>query len=120
MNKFFALSLSLLVLSCSSMTMKMEAPYQSAVGHGKVQFEKSYDLASYPWICGFTAIFYGGGCWVYLAMPMVPQEKIFIADAKAELESKLGVTDVSLIEPKIEKTSWSKSPTKFEYQPDSQ
>ncbi len=99
-----------LFLSCSTIRLKVEAPYETSAGNGKMAFQKSYQLASFPWICGFTAIFYGGGCWAYLVMPMVPQEKKVIEDAKEELKNKLNVTEVTLVEPKVIQLSWVNAP----------
>lgn len=104
----------LLLASCSTMHLRLESQYKSPKGDGKVVYEKSYDLASFPWICGATAIFYGGGCWAYVMMPMVPQEGKFTEDAKAELRKKLEADEVTLVEPEVTRTSWSQKETKLE------
>lgn len=114
MKFFHLLSLTTILASCSSMHMKMDSAYESPKGKGKVTFEKTYDLASFPYICGATAIFFGGGCWAYLAMPMVPQEQEFLDDAKKSLKEKLGTDDVTFIEPEVRREHWHAYETKLE------
>lgn len=115
MKHFFIFLFSSLLASCSSMHLKLKSAYEDSQGKGVITFEKSYDLASFPWICGTTFIFYGGGCWAYLMFPMVPQEQRIIEDAKKSLMQELGTDTVSLIEPEIVRESWQKSKTKLEF-----
>lgn len=114
MKNLLVLFLITIVTSCSSMHLKLNSDYESPKGKGNFTFEKSYDLASFPWICGGTAIFFGGGCWAYFMMPMVPQEQKFIEDAKKTLMKKLNTDSVSLIDPEVVRESWFDSETKLE------
>lgn len=60
-----------------------------------------------PLWCGLTAIFYGGACWVYLAMPFVPAENQIAKDATDIVNTKLGANDVVLECPEVKRLSWS-------------
>lgn len=101
MKHLTQLSSTLLLLSalvaCSTQSLKVQSSYEAPTGaKGNFTYQKSYDLASYPWICGLTAIFWGGGCWAYLAMPMVPQQQVLLDDAKTALEKELGASGVTI------------------------
>lgn len=104
------------ILSCGTMRLQLKAPYKSQDKTGFVTYERSYPVGgAIPFWCGITAIFYGGACWTYLAMPLVPQEERIIKDAHSVVNTHLGTTDVILMEPKVQRLSWSSAETYVSY-----
>lgn len=93
----------------------MKSPYKSSQGSGIITYERSYDVGGgMPLWCGLSAIFYGGACWVYLAMPIVPQEQKLLKDATEELNAKLGSMDAVLESPEVRRLSWGSAETYVE------
>lgn len=107
------------LLSCGTMRLKMKAPYKTTQGSGTMVYERSYDVGGgMPLWCGLTAIFYGGACWAYLAMPFVPQEKAFVKDATEALNEELGTSEAVLESPEVERLSWTSAETFVQLNPD--
>ncbi len=105
----------LALVSCSNMHLKVTSDYESSTAKGKFEFEKSYDLASWPWLCGFSFWYFGGACWAYNMMPTVPQENLAIKEAETALKEQLG-QDAIMLNPVVVRESWSKSDTKTNVQ----
>lgn len=98
----------ILSVSCGTMRLQVKSPYKSSQGNGQITYERSYDVGgAMPLWCGVSAIFYGGACWAYLAMPFVPQEEKVLKDAVNELNTKSGATDTVLEAPEVKRISWS-------------
>ncbi|MBU6376599.1 MAG: hypothetical protein KGQ59_11425 [Bdellovibrionales bacterium] len=108
--KYFALlSVFVITLSgCSSIRLRYEGEVKDSKGRvGTVSFEKSYDISGgIPVWCGLSAIYFGGACWYYLALPSVRQKKMCREDAQAAIEKKLKTTDFTLEENLVESISW--------------
>lgn len=76
------------------------------------RFEKSYDISGgQPILCFTTAIFFGGACWYYLAMPTVNQTKKVEKDAIDYLIQQPDGLDYSIVRDQIDQTGWSEKPT---------
>lgn len=101
--------LCLFMMGCSSIRMNYSADLNLENGQeAKFSFKKSYDVSGgIPLFCGLTAIFLGGACWYYLAMPTVPQERQFEEDAKVELNKKVTKSKFTISSQKIERDGWS-------------
>lgn len=69
-----------------------------------------------PLWCGLTAIFYGGACWAYVAMPFVPQEEQIKKDALTVVNTHLGTSDVVLLAPEVNRISWGSAETFVSYE----
>lgn len=105
----------ILAVSCGTMRLQVKSPYKSSQGNGQIVYERSYDVGgAMPLWCGLSAIFYGGACWAYLAIPFAPAEERFVKDATAELNSKLGSTDAVIENPVVKRISWTSAETFFE------
>lgn len=93
--------------SCGTMRLYLRAPYKNTQGTGTVTYERSYPVGGgIPLWCGLSAIFYGGACWAYLAMPFVPQQDKFVNDAVTELNSKTNSTDSVIENAEVLRISW--------------
>ncbi len=103
------------------MRLQLKSPYKSAQGGGSLIYERSYDVGGgMPLWCGLTAIFYGGACWAYLAMPFVPHEERLVKDAIAELQAKLRSADAIIEAPVVKRLSWSSAETYVEIRPENE
>ena len=112
MNKLILLVSLLSLVSCGTMRLQVKSPYKSSQGNGFVTYERSYHVGGgMPLWCGLTAIFYGGACWAYVAMPFVPQEETAIRDTVTVLNTKLGTTDATLESPEVKRLSWTSAET---------
>ncbi|MES2525471.1 MAG: hypothetical protein V4598_00225 [Bdellovibrionota bacterium] len=97
-----------ILTSCGTMRLYLKAPYKNANGTGVITYERAYPVGgAMPLWCGLSAIFYGGACWAYLAMPFVPQQDKFVSDATAELNAKTNSTDSIIENPEVLRISWS-------------
>jgi hypothetical protein len=55
---------------------------------GTFVYNASYDTGGHQIACVLTAIFYGGWCWSYLAMPMTDQENDIRRDTESFIERR--------------------------------
>jgi hypothetical protein len=63
---------------------------------GCVRYEGDIDTSGFALACGLTAIFYGGACWAYVALPHDDDIDEMRARATAKLEAK-GVKNFQLL-----------------------
>ena len=118
--RLISLSLIFFLLSCSSIHLRLKSEYQTQNNQvGEFIYEKSYDTKTIMWACIVTGIFYGGACWVYTMMPMTVQESNIVADAQYALRDRLGVPQVEVINPVVDKDSWDNKPTELKVYPKS-
>lgn len=118
--RLISLSLILFLLSCSSIHLRLKSEYQTQNNQvGEFIYEKSYDTKTIMWACIVTGIFYGGACWVYTMMPMTVQENNIVSDAQYALRDRLGVPQVEVKDPVVDRVSWDNNPTELKIYPGS-
>ncbi len=101
------------------MRLSLKAPYKSSAGNGSVIYERTYPVGGgMPLWCGLSAIFYGGVCWAYLAMPFGHQQETLVQDATSELNAKIGAQDSVILGPRIERISWGSAESYLEVTPE--
>ena len=105
---------SLLIGSgCSTIRMSYDAHVQTTDGHsGDFEYEASYDVGSYPVLCGLTAIFFGGACWFYVVMPTSGQKTQVKHDAEAKLDALMSGREYTLSEKETHQLGWGDSASK--------
>lgn len=107
--------LSVLVLAvvfsaCSSQRLRYSAEVETGGSSKKFQFEKSYDVGGgIPVWCGLSAIFWGGACWYYLAMPTVSEEQRVREEGEAALKNAMRANSYSVKSFKTERVSWKEA-----------
>lgn len=91
------LALTLLAAAgCGTVRFEYEADIDVDDGReGTLFYERSYDAGGHQVACAITAIFYGGWCWAYLAMPTDEQEARLRRDAE-DYAAEKAKEDVSL------------------------
>jgi hypothetical protein len=101
----------LILVSCGTVRLRVKSDYKTQdKGGGSLVYEKSYDLGGYKWLCRFTGLMYGGGCWTYNFMPFEGQANKLVDDAKDNVRKKLNTSRVDFFAPYISQISWNDEP----------
>ncbi len=87
----------------------IETPEQ---GTAQYTFEESVKTRTAAWLCGFTAIFYGGYCWAYLAYPRTNQSDEIKEDAQRELKERYHITNFEVKSDGVTKADWNENSPK--------
>lgn len=94
-----------LLASCANMTMKYHSRIKTADGkEADFDYQKTYKTTGLAWTCGFTAIFYGGACWLYLSKPNTEESARVRDDAQYEMK-QLGI-QYTVEYDRITRKSW--------------
>lgn len=109
----FKLAVIIFVLAtctnCSTIRMNYEGKVDVNDGrHATYKLAKSYDIGGpHATMCALTAIFLGGYCWYYMAMPTTQQEALLQEDVDARLNKALSSKGYKIVSSKIDRVSWS-------------
>jgi hypothetical protein len=112
-----ALSIALVALlmasACTSVQTKVTGrvriePAQTDVAPAEYHYEalESHDVTGLAVLCWFTALFYGGACWAYLAVPFGGQEIQALSSAHRDVAG-LG-TCASLVDASVGGGGWDR------------
>lgn len=108
MKVFKLIALIALFTSCTTVTLQHEGTLKDSNGKlKKFTYLKGYGTERMPVYCGISAIFYGGYCWNYLAMPELDQKKALLNDSTSALDKKLGKGKYQIIEDSVDRRSWN-------------
>lgn len=80
---------------------------ETAGGHTHYFYEatETHDTVGLAVACVATAIWYGGACWAYLAVPFDAQEATALRNAQLDVE-RIGAC-AHLLQPRIEASGWN-------------
>lgn len=114
---FVTILLLVMLESCGTITLQSSGRVNVDSSSYTYYFTKSYPISKKDrWLCGLTAVIYGGWCWTFYSMPNDEQSAQFKLDLKEKL-SKEKPGKQFFYSDTPEKSSWDEAPENLTLSP---